>query len=130
VAARARREGDAPEQPERLVQAPDDGAAPPSDGFEGRGLHARRRPVSGLDPYEARPTWEQLINGVGAGVGVRVSSGRRSGPNPRHVRSWRPEGAEEWGLLDPAMPWREAWAWTALATACAFAAVRVAGMLR
>jgi hypothetical protein len=91
--------------------------------------------VSRSDHGELLPTWEQLINGVGVGFSGRPQW-RFGTASPRHVRAWSDDWEERWAELvrelqaDAAMPWREAWAWTALATACAAAASSAAGLLR
>jgi len=99
--------------------------------------------VNDFQPGELLPTWEQLLGGVGAGVRARPAW-RFAAGTPRHVRAWHEAGSADWaadwedrwaGLarelrLDTGMSWREAWAWTALATACAAAASSGVSLLR
>jgi hypothetical protein len=99
--------------------------------------------VSDFQPGELLPTWEQLLSG--AGTGTRGRPTWRFAPvPPRHVRAWPEDGSPDWsadwehrwaGLarelcLGTGMSWREAWAWTALAAACAALASCAVGLLR
>jgi hypothetical protein len=115
--------------------------------------------VSDFQPGELLPTWEQLLSGAGAGARGR-STWRFAPVTPRHVRAWPEDGSPDWSAdwsadwspdwsadwsadwehcwaelerelrLDTEMSWREACAWTALATACAALASSAAGLLR
>jgi hypothetical protein len=98
------------------------------------------------------PTWEELLRGVGRGAGpdLPARSASRFGTAPRHVRSFPGDkaldaliapldGVRDWagewnrivrGLrAGDGLTWREAWAWTLLATACAALATRGAALL-
>jgi len=102
------------------------------------------------------PTWEELLRGGGrdvepsVGPDLAARSARRFGTAPRHVRSFPGDqaldaliapldGVRDWagewdrivrGLLaGDGLTWREAWAWTLLATACAALATRGAALL-
>jgi hypothetical protein len=63
------------------------------------------------------PTWEQLLTGVGTVPATRTLG------SPRHA-AW--SGSQ---LVDDAMSWREATAWSAVAVSCALVASRWAAHL-
>ena len=132
-------------------------AAAPAEAGPGPGIpplpHRGSSPRwGGSMSGDTLPTWEELLRGS-AGVPVptsrpdrRAGSGRRratSGPSqatrpsthssPRSTASVT--GAAEWDRIvrglraGDGLTWREAWAWTLLATACAALATRGAALL-